>query len=134
MQLTDAQKDALTELINIGYARAAGALSDLTGNRITLEVPRVAIHPIDEVGPLLKSWLSGEVASVHQMFTGPVSGNALLLMDQQAALLLNSLLTGNENSKQSLDASAREALTEVGNIVLNACLGVFGNLLNVHVS
>jgi chemotaxis protein CheC len=25
-------------------------------------------------------------------------------------------------------------LTEVGNILLNACLGMFGNLLNVHVT
>jgi chemotaxis protein CheC len=33
-----------------------------------------------------------------------------------------------------LDASAREAITEVGNILLNACLGTFGNLLDVKVS
>ena len=33
-----------------------------------------------------------------------------------------------------LDESAREVLTEVGNILLNACLGMFGNLLHVHVS
>ena len=33
-----------------------------------------------------------------------------------------------------LDESAREVLTEVGNILLNACLGMFGNLLQVHVS
>src|SRR6185295_7035122 len=33
-----------------------------------------------------------------------------------------------------LQAAEREALTEVGNIVLNACLGVFGNLLQVHVT
>ena len=33
-----------------------------------------------------------------------------------------------------LNTSAREVLTEVGNILLNACLGMFGNLLQVHVS
>jgi chemotaxis protein CheC len=33
-----------------------------------------------------------------------------------------------------IDASAREVLTEVGNILLNACLGTFGNLLQVQVS
>ena len=33
MELTLEQQDALTELINIGYGRAAGALSDLTGYR-----------------------------------------------------------------------------------------------------
>ena len=35
MELTSSQHDALTELINIGYGRAAGALSELTGYRIT---------------------------------------------------------------------------------------------------
>jgi chemotaxis protein CheC len=33
-----------------------------------------------------------------------------------------------------MDSAAREVITEVGNIVLNACLGVFGNLLKVQVS
>ena len=33
MELTDYQKDALTELINIAFARTAASLSDLTGNR-----------------------------------------------------------------------------------------------------
>ncbi len=33
-----------------------------------------------------------------------------------------------------LDQNAREVITEVGNIVLNACLGVFGNLLQVNVT
>ncbi|MGZ4989004.1 MAG: chemotaxis protein CheC, partial [Limisphaerales bacterium] len=43
MELNASQKDALTELINIGYARAAGALSELTGHRIELAVPAVAM-------------------------------------------------------------------------------------------
>lgn len=133
MQLTVSQNDALTELINIGYARAANALSDLTGHRITLEVPKVSIHPIDQVGELLGRTISGEVASVHQVFSGPVGGNALLLLDHEAALILTRLLT-NDPSNRNLDASAKEVLTEVGNIVLNACLGVFGNLLQVQVT
>ena len=33
-----------------------------------------------------------------------------------------------------MDTSAREALTEIGNILLNACLGMFGNLLKVQVT
>lgn len=132
MILTIAQRDALTELINIGYARAAGALSDLTGHRIALQVPEVSIHKIEEMGELLGKTLSGEVASVHQVFSGAVGGNGLLLLDHEAALLLTSLLTNESNP--SLDASAREVLTEVGNIVLNACLGVFGNLLEVQVT
>lgn len=133
MELTENQNDALTELINIGYARAAGALSQLTGHRITLEVPKIAIHNVSDMTGLLQEVVQGEVASVNQIFSGPVSGNALLLLDDDAALLLTNLLT-DEKISTTMDSSAREVITEVGNIVLNACLGVFGNLLRVQVS
>jgi chemotaxis protein CheC len=133
MDMTMSQQDALTELINIGYARAAAVLSDLTGHRISLEVPEVAIHLIPEIREQLQSVIQGEVASVNQIFSGPISGNAILLLDREAALLLNSLLTDRSNSTE-LDGAAREVITEVGNIVLNACLGAFGNLLKVQVS
>jgi chemotaxis protein CheC len=133
MQLTASQTDTLSELINIGYARAAGALSELTGHRIILEVPNVAMYPIDEIGTVLGAYLKGEVASVHQVFSGPISGNALLLLDEEAALMLNRLLLDSDPGSLG-DAAAKEVLIEVGNIVLNACLGVFGNLLQVQVT
>jgi len=97
-------------------------------------VPKVAVHPISEVSATLSRVMMGEVASVHQVFSGPVSGNALLLLDHEAAVLLNSLLLDQPIIDDRLDSSGREAITEVGNIVLNACLGVFGNLLQVQVS
>jgi chemotaxis protein CheC len=134
MELTQTQHEALTELINIGYGRAAAALSELTGRRINLDVPNVAVYPIDRISRALHGVLSGEVASVHQVFSGPVSGNALLLLDHKAAILLNSLLLNSPIHTGRLQAAEREALTEVGNIVLNACLGVFGNLLHVQVT
>jgi chemotaxis protein CheC len=133
MELNARQKDTLTELINIGYARAAGALSDLTGHRITLAVPEVAIHPIEEITPALQAVVGGEITSVNQFFGGTISGNAILLLDKSAALLLNRLLT-DRPAADALDESAREVIIEVGNIVLNACLGVFGNLLHVQIT
>lgn len=133
MELTTKQADALSELINISYARAAGALSELTGHRIHLEVPKIAIHKIQEVPTLLSELMQGEIASVNQTFAGPISGNALLLLDEKAALMLNQLLL-NDESLETIDDAAREVITEIGNILLNACLGVFGNLLRVPVS
>jgi chemotaxis protein CheC len=133
MELTPNQKDALTELINIGYARAAAALSELTGHRITLAVPEVAIHPLPEIINKLDKVITGEVASVNQVFSGTINGNAILLLDNAAALVLNRLLTDRPEAP-GLDGAAREVITEVGNIVLNACLGAFGNLLKVQVS
>lgn len=134
MELTLDQKDALTELINIGYGRAAGALSELTGYRITLEVPQVTMHEIARITPMLENEIRSDVASVDQVFTGPIAGTALLLLDQEAALALSQLMTDERSDGTELDSNAREIITEVGNILLNACLGVFGNLLQVPIS
>ena len=134
MKLTSVQEDALIELLNIGFGRAAASLSQLTGHRVLLEVPHVTIHPIDEVSASLERVIRTDVASVHQIFSGAVAGDALLILDQPGASMLKELLTNEPALPLSIDASAREVLTEVGNILLNACLGTFGNLLKVQVS
>ncbi|HEY6332956.1 MAG TPA: chemotaxis protein CheC [Blastocatellia bacterium] len=134
MDLSERQKDALSELINIAFSRTAASLSELTGHRVLLDVPKVAIYPINELGGALTEFLPAEVATVHQVFTGPVSGDALLLLNYEGAITLADLLADDPLGSDRLNLSSREALTEVGNILLNACLGMFGNLLQVHVS
>ena len=133
MVLTDRQNDALAELINIAFSRTGAALSELTGQRVLLSPPSVSIHRTAELPRALAKFIPGEVASVHQVFAGPVAGDALLLLNYDGAMELTNLLI-DEPIPNFLDESAREVLTEVGNILLNACLGMFGNLLRVHVS
>jgi len=132
MKLTDDQKDAVTELVNIAFSRTAAALSELTGNRVELTVPEVSAHPIEGLLPALGRFVSGDVATVHQIFGGPVSGDAFLLLDVAGANRLIDLLTNAGAPTHQMGSSAREVLTEVGNILLNACLGVFGDLLQVR--
>jgi chemotaxis protein CheC len=134
VELNQTQQDALVELLNIGFGRAASALSQLTGHRVLLEVPQVSVHPIDDLNSALRPVLDDHVASVHQIFSGPVGGDALLILNHSAAGMLKELLTSEPSLPLPLDASAREVLTEVGNILLNACLGTFGNILQVQVS
>jgi chemotaxis protein CheC len=134
MELNEQQRDALTELINIAFARSASALSDLTGQRIRLAVPEVKVCHIRDLGLLLGEFVNGEVATVQQFFSGGVAGHALLLLDREGARLLTDLLTGDVSPSPRIDASAAEVLTEVGNVLLNACLGTFGNLLKMHIS
>ena len=134
MILTAVQEDALTEVINIGFGRAAASLSKLTGQRVQLEVPHIAMCPLDELSDRLRPMIENEVASVHQIFSGAVAGDALLVIDQRSAAILKELLTNEPALPLPLDGTAREVLTEVGNILLNACLGTFGNLLKVPIS
>ena len=134
MELNTVQHDALVELLNIGFGRAGASLSKLTQQRVLLEVPNVAIHPITHLNQSLGKLVDERVASVHQVFSGPVAGDALLLLDPIAAATLTELLTDVPPLSMDLDPSSREVFTEVGNIVLNACIGTFGNMLDVPVS
>ena len=134
MKLTERQRDALSELINIAFARTGAALSELTGHRVLLDPPEVAVYRTEELTGALAKFVPGDVASIHQVFAGPVAGDALLLLNYAGAVQLTDLLTDEHKASNFLDESAREVLTEVGNILLNACLGMFGNLLNVHVT
>lgn len=133
MILTDHQADALGEFINIAFSRTASSLSDITGQRVLLDVPQVNIYPIEEVAQNLVRFLPGDVASIHQPFDGAIAGDAFLILNYDGAVRLTDLLTDGNIPQQTLDESAREVLTEVGNILLNACLGMFGNVLQVKV-
>src|SRR6185295_11476624 len=108
MELTAEQKDALTELINIAFARTGAALSDLTGQRVLLEPPTVALHMTNELDSELSRFLPGEVAWIHQIFEGPVAGDALLLLNYDGAVQLTELLTDHSNNAHRLDESGRE--------------------------
>jgi len=134
MELSERQRDAMSELINIAFSRTGAALSELTGQRVILNAPEVSVQPTTELAGTLAKFMPGEVASIHQVFGGPVAGDALLLLNHDGAVQLADLLTDGHAASNRLDESAREVLTEVGNILLNACLGMFGNLLDVHVS
>jgi chemotaxis protein CheC len=132
MILSEDRKDAVTELVNIAFSRTAAALSELAGNRVELSVPEVTAHPIEDLLPALGEFVRGDVATVHQIFGGPVSGDAFLLLEVDGAARLVDLLAEVGAPTERMGASAREVLAEIGNILLNACLGVFGDLLDVR--
>lgn len=127
--------DALTELFNIGLHRAAASLSELTGQRIIVDMPRLWVCPIDETHARLVELLDGDLATVHQIFRGTVTGDAVLVLEYQAAARLAELITGGSVAAGGrLDQSAREVLAEVGNVILSSCLSAFGDMLQVSVS
>ena len=134
MELNETRKDALTELINIAFSRTAASLSELTGNRVELDVPEVTVHPIRQLSAALGHFVRGDVATVHQIFSGPVAGDAFLLLNHDGAVNLVDLLTGVHAPAKRLAESSKEVLSEIGNILLNACLGIFGDLLQVRFS
>jgi chemotaxis protein CheC len=132
--LTDRQRDSLEGLFSRAFGRAAAALSDLTSRRVDLHGAMVELHPITHLQRAITGVLKGDVATVYQVFTGPMAGNALLLLNYEGAVILSGLLTDSRVPVKRLDASDREVLSEVGNILLSVSLAALGELLQVSVS
>jgi chemotaxis protein CheC len=135
VNLDHLDRDALTELFNIGLHRAASSLSELTGQRILVDLPRLWICPIEETHARLVEFLNGDLATVHQVFRGSVTGDAVLVLDYASAARLTALMTeGDAALGGRLDQSAREVLAEIGNVILSSCLSSFGDMLQVSVA
>ena len=135
MRIEELDIDALTELFNIGLHRAASSLSDLTGQRIIVDLPQLWVCPIEETHARLIELLQGDLATVHQIFRGTVTGDAVLVLQYESAARLATLMTDGEVAIGGrLDQSAREVLAEIGNVILSSCLSSFGDMLRVSVS
>ena len=135
LTLAQLDQDALTELFNIGLHRAAASLSELTHQRILVDLPRLWVCPIAETHDKLLELMQGDLATVHQIFKGSVTGDAVLVLEYASAARLATMLTdGSVGMGGRLDQSAREVLAEVGNVILSSCLSAFGDMLHVTVS
>jgi len=128
--LTDLQKDALTEIINIGVGRAGSVLSELVGTIVKLHVPSVGLTSLSKLPECLSLANEAELASVRQNFTGTLDGRAILLFPRESGNTLARQLIGEDSDITSIDSEREEALTEVGNILLNSVLGSMSNILN----
>ena len=128
------QADALTELINIAFGLTASKLSEISGSRVQIDAPIVGIFPLEDLAAELGLLEAGDVAAVHQAFSGSISGDAMLFLDCEGAVRLSNVFVEENLRSDHLDATNGEVVTEIGNMLLGACLGVFGNLLEMRIS
>ena len=132
MQLSELQKDGIGELLNIGMGRAASSLSEMTGDEIKLSVPQVNLlnpHQLDE----MLNMGDTKMTSVNQSIEGAFMGNALLLFPEARSLDLVRALSQDTVPLMDMTEMEEEALSEVGNIIINACVGSLSNVLNEEI-
>ncbi|SKB15536.1 Chemotaxis protein CheC [Planktothrix sp. PCC 11201] len=131
MLLTEKQKMALSEFMRMVLSMTtATALSELTGSDVKMIVAGVSLSPLSKLTLQFPQHFKEDVVSIHQVFKGSISGDALLLLNYSFAVQLTNLL--RHNSKDQivyLNISACEVLTEAGNILLNSYIGLLGTLM-----
>jgi len=127
--LDDLERDALTELFNMGIGSATALLSELLGEPVTLAVPSVELADRATLVACVENDISNRVVAIRQSFSGNFGGDALLLFPENRS---HTILRGfiddgmDEADTQELEP---EALSELGNIILNGAMGSISNNL-----
>lgn len=132
--LDELERDALTEIVNIGVSRAASSLRKMIGDQVLLSVPSIEVVSQRRAARLISEREISDLVAVRQDFTGPFSGRALLIFPETNSLELVRAVTGGELSAADVLQMEQEALAETGNVILNSCLATMANMLKRSLS
>ncbi len=126
-QLSEIQLDLLKELFNLGVGGAANSLSQLANQEVLLSVPTLIVETPEQLANRLGN---KDVISVSQEMDGPFAMNSLIVFHPEDSFGVVKQMLNQHLSDETLAEMQSEALTEIGNIVLNACIGVISEALD----
>lgn len=135
----DEEIDALQELMNIGFGQAAAELAEIIDISVQLSFPKLNTVRIDE----LPAFISEDIHNIskcniiEQTFRGNVGGVAFLIFPYGTEKEFVSLFHADEDDELEhelfIDVE-REVLSEVGNILIGACVSKIFDLLKTPVN
>jgi chemotaxis protein CheC len=130
IRLSELEHDALVELFNIGVGQAANAMSEIVNESIAMSVPSISFLSRAAAAQLLssRSTGSGRICGISQRYTGAFATDAILMFPEEKSLEIVRLMVGDEMPLQELSAMEQEAMSEIGNILLNSCVGALANM------
>lgn len=115
--------DAVAEILNIAMGSAAASLSEMINEEVLLSVPGVQFVNHVEAAKIISEKTKTNVSGVVQPFSGAFGGDALLLFPEKQSLqLVRAVLQQDDITLEDLTDLEQEAMTEIGNVILNACL------------
>lgn len=126
-QLSELQHDALLEIFNLGVGQAAAAMSRIVNEEVTMSVPMIAFLSRAEVAKTLGSDEGRRICAITQHFEGAFNTEAFLMFPEEKSLEIVRLMVGQSLSMEELSEMEQEAMSEIGNIILNCCMGAFAN-------
>ena len=126
IRLSELQHDAIVELLNIGMGKAARSLSEIVHEEIKLSTPSLELVTRQMVANHLNT---ANITAIKQHFNGPFWGEAFLLFPSEKSLELVKVFIKDDVPQNMLAELEIDALTEVGNIILNACISSLANNL-----
>ena len=128
--LSELENDALVEIFNIGVGQAAASMSAIVNEEVRMSVPSISFMHRAAAAALLGA-PGGErerICGVSQHYRGAFSTEAILMFPEDKSLEIVRLMVGEGVPLQELSEMEQEAMCEIGNIILNSCVGTLANL------
>ncbi|GJJ04497.1 CheY-P-specific phosphatase CheC [Duganella rhizosphaerae] len=128
--LTELENDALIEIFNIGVGQAAASMSAIVNETVRMSVPSVSFINRTEAARLLdgKSPEAESICGVSQHYEGAFATEAILMFPEDKSLEIVRLMVGESVPLKELTEMEQEAMCEIGNIILNSCVGTLANI------
>jgi len=136
---SEEEKEILQEIMNIAFGNATADLAGVIDIYVALSVPKIQVISIGTLPDYLKEELnaSGKTSIIDQRFWGDFNGSGFLVLPTGSG---EDLI--HKKKKKSIDSYRtkpkdlleRETLTEIGNILIGACVGKMSELLNTFVT
>jgi Chemotaxis protein CheC, inhibitor of MCP methylation len=136
--LSEIQKDLLSEILNTNLGYAASLLSEMVNQKVILSLPSLDIKKGNEIdlSPLNRQDSDFHTSVLSSMrFGNNFSGNAYVVFPADKAKYLVEACIGEEETEEEifgkLTVQDLDVVKEISNIIINAVIGGFGNLLDV---
>lgn len=127
------EQDAVTELLNVAVSRSAAALSRMVGKPVAMSVPNVRTLSRADALDAIGGNRNTSLIAVGEQFSGPFSGRALLVFPEARSLHLVQAIVGDQLTLEEIADLEEDAMTEVGNVILNNCLSGIANMLGCRI-
>lgn len=133
LEITELQRDYITEVLNISMGSAAAVLSEMVNEEVSLSVPEVDFLQRNTAANKFDQTNAARMSGVTQSMKGALTGDALLMFPEEKTLSIVRILLGDTVPVESLTEMEQEAMCEIGNIILNAVVSSVADLLKKEI-
>ncbi len=128
--LSELENDALVEIFNIGVGQAAASMSAIVNEAVRMSVPSISFMNRADAGRMLgpRDPEPERICGVSQHYAGAFDTDAILMFPEDKSLEIVRLMVGEAVPLKELTEMEQEAMCEIGNIILNSCVGTLANI------
>ncbi|PJZ47070.1 chemotaxis protein CheX [Leptospira brenneri] len=131
--LSEIEKDSLCELFNISLGGAAKLMGEMISDEILLTVPSLQLITTEEAKNI-EHLANQDVCTIEQKFVGGIGeGSAFLLFHKSSSLEIVRMMMKDYIALNEVSQFEKDALSEIGNIILNAILSNLAKLSNYKI-